>query len=75
MIRLKTAVLLACSLKMGAILAGASEEDAQHLYDFGIHIGVAFQIKDDLLDVWGDPAIFGKAIGGDIMCNKKTFTA
>lgn len=73
MIRLKTAVLLACSLKMGAILAGASEEDAQHLYDFGIHIGVAFQIKDDLLDVWGDPAIFGKAIGGDIMCNKKTF--
>lgn len=73
MIRLKTAVLLACSLKMGAILAGASAEDAQHLYDFGIHIGIAFQIKDDLLDVWGDPAIFGKAIGGDIMCNKKTF--
>ena len=73
MIRLKTAVLLACSLKMGAIIAGASAEDAQHLYDFGIHIGIAFQIKDDLLDVWGDPAIFGKAIGGDIMCNKKTF--
>lgn len=73
MIRLKTAVLLACSLKMGAILAGASAEDAQKLYDFGIHIGIAFQIKDDLLDVWGDPAVFGKAIGGDIMCNKKTF--
>ena len=73
MIRLKTAVLLAGSLKMGAIVAGAPASDAQHLYDFGIHIGIAFQIKDDLLDVWGNPAIFGKAIGGDIMCNKKTF--
>ncbi len=73
MIRLKTAVLLACSLKMGAIIAGACKNDAQALYDFGIHIGIAFQIKDDLLDVWGDPAVFGKAIGGDIMCNKKTF--
>ncbi len=73
MIRLKTAVLLACSLKMGAILAGAPEADCQSLYDFGIHIGIAFQVKDDLLDVWGNPSIFGKAIGGDIMCNKKTF--
>ncbi len=73
MIRLKTAVLLACSLKMGGIIASAPEEDLRHLYDFGIHIGLAFQIKDDLLDVWGNPEVFGKANGGDIMCNKKTF--
>ena len=73
MIRLKTAVLLAASLKMGAVLAGAPEEEAQCLYDFGINIGVAFQLKDDYLDVYGDPAVFGKNIGGDILCNKKTY--
>ncbi len=73
MIRLKTAVLLACSLKMGAICGGASEKDAQFLYEFGIGIGIAFQLKDDLLDVYGDAKDFGKEIGGDICCNKKTF--
>ena len=65
MIRLKTAVLLAASLKIGAILAGASA--------FGMQIGVAFQLQDDLLDVYGDPEVFGKKIGGDILCNKKTY--
>lgn len=73
MIRLKTAVLLACSLKMGALLSDASHEDATQLYDFGINIGLAFQLKDDLLDVYGDTEKFGKAIGGDILNNKKTF--
>ena len=73
MIRLKTSVLLACSLKMGAILARASAEDANRLYDFGIYLGLAFQLKDDLLDVYGNPAVFGKNIGGDILCNKKTY--
>lgn len=73
MIRLKTAVLLACSLKMGAILGGASREDAENLYQFGINIGLAFQLQDDLLDVYGDTKTFGKNIGGDILCNKKTF--
>ncbi|WP_370457820.1 polyprenyl synthetase family protein [Dysgonomonas sp. 216] len=73
MIRLKTAVLLACSLKEGAIIAGASDKDAQYLYDFGINIGLAFQLMDDLLDVYGNPETFGKKIGGDILCNKKTF--
>ncbi|MDL2245674.1 polyprenyl synthetase family protein [Parabacteroides sp. OttesenSCG-928-J18] len=73
MIRLKTAVLLACSLKTGAILGGASPEDADHLYAFGINIGLAFQLQDDLLDVYGDTETFGKNIGGDILCNKKTF--
>lgn len=73
MIRLKTAVLLGASLKAGAILAGVGEKDASLLYDFGINIGLAFQIKDDLLDVYGDPKVFGKNIGGDIRCNKKTF--
>ena len=73
MIRLKTAVLLAGSLKIGAICGGASEVDAQRLYDFGIGIGLAFQLKDDLLDVYGDSKTFGKEIGGDICCNKKTF--
>lgn len=73
MIRLKTAVLLACSLKLGAILAGASIKDADLLYEVGINIGLAFQLKDDLLDVYGDPKVFGKNIGGDILCNKKTF--
>ncbi len=73
MIRLKTSVLLSCSLKMGALLAGASDDDAQHLYDFGIRLGLAFQLKDDLLDVYGNPEVFGKNIGGDILCNKKTY--
>lgn len=73
MIRLKTAVLLAAGLKIGAILAGASTEDADHLYHFGMNIGVAFQLQDDLLDVYGDPVLFGKNTGGDILCNKKTY--
>lgn len=73
MIRLKTSVLLAASLKIGAILGGASEEDAGALYDFGVNLGLAFQLKDDLLDVYGDPLRFGKNIGGDILCNKKTY--
>ncbi|HEY6914587.1 MAG TPA: polyprenyl synthetase family protein [Paludibacter sp.] len=73
MIRLKTAVLLGCALKCGACIGGAGEEDAQNLYDFGINIGLAFQLKDDLLDVYGDEATFGKKIGGDILCNKKTY--
>ncbi|HRZ96737.1 MAG TPA: polyprenyl synthetase family protein [Paludibacter sp.] len=73
MIRLKTAVLIACALKTGAITGGANENDAEYLYDFGINIGLAFQLKDDLLDVYGDEATFGKKIGGDIMCNKKTY--
>jgi geranylgeranyl diphosphate synthase type II len=72
MIRFKTSVLLACSLKMGALVADASEEDQNNLYDFGIHIGVAFQLMDDLLDVYGDQKEFGKQIAGDILCNKKT---
>lgn len=73
MIRLKTSVLLAASLKIGALLGGASGKDAERLYDFGVNMGVAFQLKDDLLDVYGDPAVFGKNIGGDILCNKKTY--
>lgn len=73
MIRLKTSVLLACALKIGAILADAPEEDADNLYYFGEHIGLAFQLQDDLLDVYGDPKIFGKKIGGDITSNKKTY--
>ena len=73
MIRLKTAVLLACALKVGAMIGGASTADADALYDYGIHIGLAFQLQDDLLDVYGDPKTFGKNIGGDILCNKKTF--
>ena len=73
MIRLKTSVLLAASLKIGALLGGASSEDAERLYDFGMNLGVAFQLKDDLLDVYGDAVIFGKNIGGDILCNKKTY--
>lgn len=73
MIRLKTAVLLGCALKCGALIGRASESDAQNLYEFGINIGLAFQLKDDLLDVYGDEATFGKKIGGDILCNKKTY--
>jgi geranylgeranyl diphosphate synthase type II len=73
MIRLKTSVLLACALKMGAILADAPADDADTLYHFGEQIGLAFQLQDDYLDVYGDPKVFGKAIGGDITSNKKTF--
>ena len=73
MIRLKTSVLLACALQIGATLAGAPEQDASTLYRFGERIGLAFQLQDDYLDVYGDPAVFGKKIGGDILCDKKTF--
>ncbi|MBI9061158.1 MAG: polyprenyl synthetase family protein [Marinilabiliaceae bacterium] len=73
MIRLKTAVLLAGSLKTGAIIGGASDEQANLLYEFGENIGLGFQLQDDYLDVYGDVETFGKAIGGDIVANKKTF--
>ncbi len=73
MIRLKTAVLLAASLKMGALIGGASQKDADALYQYGINLGLAFQLRDDYLDSFGDAAVFGKKIGGDICCNKKTF--
>lgn len=73
MIRLKTAVLLACATKMGALLANAPADDADALYAFAEKIGLAFQLQDDYLDVYGDPAVFGKKIGGDILCAKKTF--
>lgn len=73
MVRLKTGVLLAGSLKMGALLAGASEEDAENLYNFGINVGIAFQIWDDYLDCYGDEKTFGKKIGGDIQCGKRSF--
>lgn len=73
MIRLKTSVLLACATKMGALLADASAEDAENLYKFGEQIGLAFQLQDDYLDVYGDSKVFGKKIGGDITSNKKTY--
>lgn len=73
MIRLKTAVLLGGALKIGALIAGASENDADKIYKFGENIGLAFQLRDDYLDVYGDPEIFGKNIGGDILNNKKTY--
>ena len=73
MIRLKTSVLLACALKIGAVLADAPQEDADRLYRVGEQMGLAFQLQDDLLDVYGDPKVFGKAIGGDITSNKKTY--
>lgn len=73
MIRLKTSVLPACALKVGALVGGASEKDAQLLYDFGVKIGLAFQIQDDYLDCYADEKVFGKAIGGDIRCGKQTF--
>ncbi len=73
MIRLKTSVLLACAVKIGAIMAGASRKDVEAIYKFGECIGLAFQLQDDYLDVYGDPAVFGKAIGGDIASNKKTY--
>lgn len=73
MIRLKTAVLLGCALKIGAKIADAPQHDAELLYHFGEDLGLAFQLKDDYLDVYGDSRIFGKKIGGDILNNKKTF--
>lgn len=73
MIRLKTSVLLACAAKAGAILGGASDEEASLLYAYAEQVGLAFQLQDDWLDVYGDPAVFGKKIGGDILCDKKTY--
>lgn len=73
MIGLKTSVLLAASLEMGAMLGGAGEANCHHLYQFGKKLGIAFQIQDDYLDAFGDPEKFGKQVGGDIMSNKKTF--
>jgi geranylgeranyl diphosphate synthase type II len=73
MIELKTSVLLAASLQMGAILGGSGDGNQQHLYSFGKNLGLAFQVQDDYLDAFGDPAKFGKKLGGDIISNKKTF--
>jgi geranylgeranyl diphosphate synthase type II len=73
MIRLKTAVLLASALEMGALIGGSTEQDARLLYDFGLNLGIAFQLQDDILDAFGDPLKFGKKIGGDIAQNKKTY--
>jgi geranylgeranyl diphosphate synthase type II len=72
MIRLKTSVLLGAALKLGAIAAEASDNDQQALYEFGVHIGLAFQIQDDILDLYADPEKFGKQVGGDVIANKKT---
>jgi len=73
MIELKTSVLLASSLQLGAIIGGASDGNQQHLYEFGRNLGIAFQVQDDYLDAFGDPSKFGKQVGGDIQSNKKTF--
>jgi geranylgeranyl diphosphate synthase type II len=73
MIRLKTAVMLGACLKSGAIAGDADSKDQDALYDFGVHLGTAFQIQDDILDVYGNAAELGKQIGGDILCNKKTY--
>jgi geranylgeranyl diphosphate synthase, type II len=73
MITLKTSVLLAASLKLGSVIGGASKGNRDHLYEFGKNLGIAFQIQDDYLDAFGDPAKFGKQMGGDILANKKTF--
>ena len=73
MIGLKTAVLIACSAKLGAIIGGASDQEGDLLYKYGFDLGLAFQIADDWLDTYGDPAVFGKAIGGDIVNNKKSW--
>src|ERR1700743_3844135 len=73
MIRLKTAVVLGGALKIGALIGGAELKDADLLCDFGEHLGIAFQLQDDILDVYGDPEKFGKQVGGDIISNKKTY--
>lgn len=73
MIQLKTSVLLGAALKIGAVLGSATDVEAQYLYDFGVNVGIAFQLQDDLLDVYGDPEQFGKQRGGDILANKKTY--
>jgi geranylgeranyl diphosphate synthase type II len=73
MIRLKTSVLLGGALKMGAIIANAKEVEQQLIYDFGVSLGIAFQIQDDILDLYGEPEKFGKQVGGDIITNKKTY--
>lgn len=73
MIELKTAVLIAASAKIGGLIGEAGDKDADHLYEFGRNLGMAFQIQDDLLDVYGDSSVFGKVSGGDIVSNKKTF--
>ncbi|WP_291965450.1 polyprenyl synthetase family protein [Maribacter sp.] len=73
MIEFKTAVLVAAALKMGAIVAGASEKAQEQMYNFGLNLGIAFQLQDDYLDVFGDPETFGKQVGGDIIENKKTY--
>ena len=73
MIELKTAVLLAASLKMGSIISNASDNDAESMYEFGRNVGIAFQLQDDILDVFGSQENFGKMVGGDIACNKKTY--
>ena len=73
MIQLKTAVLLGCSMKIGAIIAGASQHDAELIWNYAIDLGLAFQLKDDLLDAFGDEKVFGKRTGGDIASNKKTY--
>jgi geranylgeranyl diphosphate synthase type II len=73
MIGLKTSVLMAASLQLGAILGGAGDSNAKHLYEFGLNLGIAFQVQDDYLDAFGDPEKFGKKVGGDIVANKKTF--
>ena len=73
MIELKTAVLVAASVKIGAIIGGAEDKDSENLYEFGRNLGLAFQIQDDLLDIYGDIKLFGKVPGGDIIANKKTY--
>jgi len=73
MIEMKTAALVAASLKIGAIIGGSDDRDSDLLYDFGRNLGLAFQIQDDMLDIWGNSALFGKTRGGDIVANKKTF--
>jgi geranylgeranyl diphosphate synthase type II len=73
MIELKTAALVAASLKIGAMTGGADDKDSDLLFEFGRNLGLAFQIQDDMLDIWGDTSVFGKAQAGDIVANKKTF--
>lgn len=73
MIELKTAVLLGASLKIGAVISNASSDNAHHIYEFGKNLGIAFQLMDDILDLYGDPKKVGKRIGGDVIANKKTY--